>query len=139
MSKLDVELDNILEADNKIEFIDLTALKEQDSPARPDTPAISTTFVPQLDEQTISTFGTSPGLQFVTPKKNGNDSHSNGAQSCVSGLTIDSRVSKVETQLSTMVPLLKKICDQFSEGPTKPSNETSTSAESAQADSAHPV
>ena len=138
-SQLDVELDSILEADNKIEFIDLTALNEHNTPSRPAAPAISTTFVPQLDDQTISTFGASPGRAFVTPRKNGDDSPSIGAQSCVSGLTIDSRVSKVEAQLSTMVPLLKQICDQFSDGPAKPSNITLDSAESVQADSAAPV
>ena len=139
MSQVDVELDAILAADEQIEFIDLTALKELET-TRPSPPLVSNTFVPQLDDATISTFGQVPSQPVVTPQKSGESGDSVlGAQTCISGITLDSRVSHMEERFSSMELLLKQFYQEFKDRPTKPSEEPNPPAESAQADSAAQV
>ena len=139
MSQVDVELDAILAADEQIEFIDLTALKEPET-TRPPPSLVSNTFVPQLDDATISTFGQVPPQPVVTPQKSGESGDSVlGAQTCISGITLDSRVSHMEERFSSMELLLKQFYQEFKDRPTKPSEEPNPPAESAQADSAAQV
>ena len=54
LTKLDRELDDILDGGTKLDYVDLTLL--QDEPEHPNAP--SDTFIPQLDDTSISTFGT---------------------------------------------------------------------------------
>ena len=60
LSRLDQELDNILEVVDFLDYVSITLLT---SPAeRPTIVAASATFTPQLDTQLFSTFGTIPSV-----------------------------------------------------------------------------
>ena len=54
-SKLDLELDDILASGNTMDYVDMTLLEE--TTTRP-VIAVTNTFITQLDDNSVSTFGT---------------------------------------------------------------------------------
>ena len=115
LSKLDRELDEIIEESNQPEFVDISLLT--DSSERPINPAPSNTFIPQIDEQSVSTFGT------ITPcKLSPNSSNkqttttlspsSSDDNTIMSEMTLDSRVSKIESKFDNIESLLHVLVNQ---------------------------
>ena len=134
-SKLDVELDRILDEDDGIDFVDLTLFEETTTPTSP--PTISTTFQPKLDDTSVSTFG-----QPTTSPKRTAAVSLDAEASIMSEVTIESRVSKMETGLGNMEKLLEQILlnqthNRFStNGSAKPDASNSTTAGSMNVDPA---
>ena len=134
-SKLDVELDRILDEDDGIDFVDLTLFEETTTPTSPST--ISTTFQPKLDDTSVSTFG-----QPTTSPKRTAAVSLDAEASIKSEVTIESRVTKMETGLGNMEKLLEQILlnqthNRFStNGSAKPDASNSTTAGSLNVDPA---
>ena len=112
VSQLDQELDDILASDGAIDFIDISLLTEEDIKRPSESPAISNTFVPQLDDHSVSTFRDTSGATKVTPSKSSKSKTTNDDFSTVSDVTMDSRVSKMESNFSDMKSLLQQIYDR---------------------------
>ena len=104
LTKLDRELDDILEGGTKLDYVDLSIIKD-DEPDRP--VAASNTFIPQLDNASISTFGTVKS----SPKKRATASlpRTDSSHTIVSEMTMEtlgSRVSMMETNFGEMKQML---------------------------------
>ena len=139
--QLDQELDDILAADGVIGYVDLSLLKE-DKLARPSsTPAISNTFLPQLDEHSISTFRDNPATTIVNQSKSDSGQTSKNAFSTVSNVTMDSHVSEMEFNFYNMKYLFQQIYDGDAKegGLIKPSVSKSTTTASTSTDAAAKV
>ena len=64
VTKLDRELDNILQLGDDLDYIDMSLVTQE--PTRPSEATTSNTFIPQLDTNKISTFGTVKDKQTRT-------------------------------------------------------------------------
>ena len=101
LTKLDRELDDIIECGDNLDYIDLTVLDDVDN--RP--PAPSNTFIPQLDNESVSTFGTIKTNNNPTASL----SRKRSSNTVVSEMTIDtldSRVSNMEMSFTEMKAML---------------------------------
>lgn len=110
VSKLDKELDDILDAGDALEFVDIELIKTQEKPAA-QSPAISDKFIPQLDNSSVSTFGTVPSR---SPKLNRSDLAminrcSSSTMSEVTEATMESRVSKMEEDCDEIKAMLRTL------------------------------
>ena len=110
MTKLDRELDDILENGNNMEYIDLTILAPIDE--RPESLRPSNTFIPDLDNGSISTFGTVNTKKKKSPslsRKHSTDTITDSS-TVFSEMTLDtlgSRVTNMETDFSDMKAMLQ--------------------------------
>ena len=110
LTKLDRELDDILENGSNMEYVDLTMLATIDE--RPDALRPSNTFIPDLDNGSISTFGTVKTKKKQSPSLSRKRSTDNVTDSSTvfSEMTIDtlgSRVTNMETDFSDMKAMLQ--------------------------------
>ena len=119
ISKLDRELDAIIESDDNLEYVDTSFFAEQDSKltvsTNPSTifePKLSDVapvpFIPAVDDATVSTFGTATSR---SPGKLSNDgiSIARTTASEMSMVSVLSRVSKVEESMGDMKSMLQQI------------------------------
>ena len=106
---LDKELDDILDAGDALEYVDIELIKLQEKPAAL-SPSISDKFIPQLDNSSVSTFGTAPSrsskrtstsLALVTG--------SSSTMSEVTEATMESRVSKMEEDCDEIKHMLRTL------------------------------
>ena len=116
LSKLDRELDNILETRNELDYVDISLITKEDT--RPGDVDASNTFIPELDTNTVSTFGTvknknteAIGLS-KTPITDVDDKF------ILSGIMLDSRMSKMEEEFSNMTNMLKILVGRANTGNT---------------------
>ena len=109
ISKLDKELDDILDAGDALEYVDLELINLQEKPAT-QKPKISDKFIPLVDNSSVSTFGTvhsnSPkrsttGLALITG--------SSSTMSEVTEATMESRVSKMEEDCVEIKNMLRTL------------------------------
>ena len=120
-----VELDAILATDDAIDFINFTVLQEKET-TRPIISPLSTTFIPQLDGQTISTFRQAPFYPGITPVKV-SDGHSEEVndKTTVSAMTMDSCNFEIESLCSSIWTLLQQNWNcEVQNGPAKPAEDT---------------
>ena len=113
ISLLDKELDDIITQGDTIEFIDLTLL--EDKMDRPKVQQPTNTFVPQLDNTSVSTFGTAApySANVISPlKPSASNDDTRSTVSAMTMETMDSRMSKMETGFATMQSLLQKLVEQ---------------------------
>ena len=135
---MDRELDDVLEVGDSLYFIDMSLLA---TPAdHPTIPIPSDTFIPQLDSQSVSTFGTikTPRPSTVsasTPTTN----LDNDSGTVISAITMDSRISTLESCVSNVEILLKQVVSQSNIGVMITPPDTSQSAGAAHATSAFGV
>ena len=109
ISKLDKELDDILDAGDALEYVNLELINLQEKPAT-QQPKISDKFIPLVDNSSVSTFGTvhsnSPkrsttGLALITG--------SSSTMSEVTEATMESRVSKMEEDCVEIKNMLRTL------------------------------
>ena len=113
ISLLDKELDDIITHGDTIEFIDLSLL--EDKTDRPQVQQPTNTFVPHLDNTSVSTFGTaapSPANVISPLKPSASHDDTRSTVSAMTMETMDSRMSKMETGFATMQVLLQKLVEQ---------------------------
>lgn len=102
-----MELDNIIAEDNDIDFINLSLFEVTPPPDKTTTP-IPATFLPNLDDSSVSTFGLRKGASkqaYVS-----NDIVLAADHSIVLQVTIESRVSKMELSFSSMKNHFTRLC-----------------------------
>ena len=131
VSKLDKELDDILDAEDALDYVDIELIKLHEKPAT-QSPSISNKFIPQLDNSSVSTFGTAPttspklhktGLALITG--------SSSTMSEVTEATMESRVSKMEDDCVEIKNMLRTLINHKTM-PDKPAKLTqNSSSESA--------
>ena len=130
ISKLDRELDAILESDDNLEYVDTSYFEEHDSrltvSTNPSTifePKLTeqapVPFIPAIDDATVSTFGTASSR---SPGKLSNDglSIARTTSSEMSMVSVLSRVSKVEESMGDMKSMLQQILSAQTNRAEKP-------------------
>ena len=106
LTKLDRELDDILANGNTMDYINLTLF--QDTAVRHTTPADQDIFIPKLEDNSVSIFGTLQGKVVTTEAFKCNTIDNQDDIPLMSPVTLDSRISTLETEFSTMTDMLTK-------------------------------
>jgi len=114
MSKLDRELDEMIAADDSLDYVDMSFFASFDESTKTttskDTPQLSTDgpvpFVPIIDDQSVSTFGTTASK---SPQKCSNRDENSSVTSATSLISVLSRVSKVEENMNDMKTMLQQL------------------------------
>ena len=127
LSKLDRELDDILQDGETLEYVDISLLKSDSE--RPSLITPSDTFVPQLDTTSVSTFGTispsrpprqSPAISPLT-------STDNDTTTVVSSMTMETKMSHLETRFDKIEDILHTLVGKATIGsPATPPPASST-------------
>ena len=121
ISKLDRELDAIIDGDESLDYVDASFLTN--AAPSPSAASASATFVPKAspvpqefvpvqDDCSVSTFGTAV---YKTPPKESNVpslQDTNDSSTVVSSITMDTRVSKVETDLGDIKSMITQLLHQ---------------------------
>ena len=116
LTKLDRELDDILKTGENLDYVDMTLLMTETE--RPNEAIASNTFIPQLDTNSVSTFGT---VKDTTPKTAGLTNTQVidvDEKSALSGITLDSRISVMEQEFSSMSDMLRILVSRANNGST---------------------
>ena len=129
MSKLDRELDDMIAADDALDYVDISFFHSHkdttESPTKKDAPHISAEgpvpFVPIIDAQSVSTFGTTASK---SPQKRGTSDDNSSYTSSTSMVSILSRVSQVEENMNDMKAMLQQLVSAQCE-PSKASTQRS--------------
>ena len=122
ISKVEKELDDILDLDDNLDYVDTSFMESATSGSVPAASSVCVpraspvpmNFVPVADESSVSTFGTAV---FKTPKKS-IDPHlqsSRDAATISSSITMESRVSQVESTLGDMKTMLEHLVQATSQ------------------------
>ena len=119
VSKLERELDEVLEAGDIIEFVDMSLVTEETSKTTATSP-ISSKFVPVLDTCSISTFSTTPGATNHSNSISNSIALKGDSQTTVSDVTIESKISRLEEGYLEIRDTLKLIAKEVvSKEPSK--------------------
>ena len=115
LSKLDRELDDILQNGESLEYVDILLLTNETE--RPAT-APSDTFVPQLDTTSVSTFGT---LSPSRPQKSSATispptSPDTDNATTVSAMTMETKMSQLESRFDNIEAMLHTLVGKASIG-----------------------
>ena len=113
-SKLDLELDDILASGETMDYVDMTLLEE--TITRP--VAAKTTFIPQLDDDSVSKFGTVKDKKTRSIGLTRSTIPDDDSNTLASSVTMDSRMSVIEHDFSGMKNMLSKIFDKVNTGST---------------------
>lgn len=114
MSKLDRELDDMIAADDAIDYVDISFFastqEKQAPPTTTASPFLSmdgpVPFVPVIDDQSVSTFGTAASK---SPLKRTTSDENSSVTSATSLVSVLSRVSKVEDNMQDMKAMLQQL------------------------------
>ena len=121
ISKVDRELDTIIDMDDDLDYVDTSFLTSQNTSAPPLAPSSEATkvfiprsspvpmqFVPLEDDDSVSTFGTTA---YKSPPKDNPPSlrGSFDSSTVVSSITMESRVSQVESTLGDLKSMLQTL------------------------------
>ena len=149
ISKIDRELDTIITEDDAIDFVDITyfAENEEISPHKasekfnPRLTEAPVPFVPEMDQYSVSTFGTAASKSprklrgSPAPSKVGEDSGT-----VDSSVSMVSRVSKVESDIGDVKQMLQRLVAAHCSSKTPPAQRScDKQAELSQGDSARGV
>ena len=114
LTKLDRELDDILQSGEDLDWVDISLITQETS--RPSDAITSDTFIPQLDTNTVSTFGTVKEKPTKTAGFLKTQDADTDDKSILSGITLDSRMSKMEVEFSGMSDMLKILVGRSNTG-----------------------
>ena len=129
ISKLDRELDAIIDGDEALDYVDASYLSHSTttpsaptakSPSGDKFSPVPQEFTPVRDEWSVSTFGTAA---YKTPQKEATApslQDTADSSTIVSGITMDTRVSKVESDLGDIKSMIEKLLNASS-GAASPS------------------
>ena len=115
ISKLDRELDDILTEGDTLDFVDISLLTDSE-PQRPDIVTPSDTFVPKLDTDSHSTFGTvkqhpsAPSASLKNPAAPDN-------ATVISEMTMDTRITNMESRFADIDSMLRVLISKSKESP----------------------
>ena len=112
MSKLDRELDQVIADDDTLDYVDISFFADAEEKAYPTKPSASCDpqtaapipFIPQVDETSVSTFGT-----FSPSKQASPTAVHTVAGSTSSDVSMLSRVSKVEEDMTEVKAMLRQL------------------------------
>ena len=96
-TKLDCKLDDILESGNTLDYVNLTTLSDANTCPLPP----SDTFIPVLDNNSISTFETVKG----NPNPTASLSRKHSSNAMVSETTIDTLGSRVSSMVTSFLEI----------------------------------
>ena len=116
LTRLDRELDDILKTGENLDYVDMTLLMTETE--RPNEAIASNTFIPQLDTKSVSTFGT---VKDTTPRTSGLTNTQVidvDEKSALLGITLDSLISVMEKELSSMSDMLRILVSRVNNGST---------------------
>lgn len=107
LSKLDRELDDIIEDGETLEFVDISLITNASSD-RPSSAAPSNTFIPQLDSNSVSTFGTMSPERVKKPNVSISPTSTteNDTTTVVSGMTMETKMSHLESRFDKIEEIL---------------------------------
>ena len=134
---LDRELDDILKTGENLDYVDMTLLLTETE--RPNEAIASNTFIPQLDTNSVSTFGT---VKDTTPRTAGLTNTQVidvDEKSALSGITLDSRISVMEQEFSSMSDMLRILVSRANNGSTDTHPTTTQEAGGTDVSPAHGV
>jgi len=114
LTKLDRELDDILQSGEDLDYVDISLITQETE--RPSDAITSDTFIPELDTNTVSTFGTVKEKTAKTTRLSKNHGVDADDKSTLSGITLDSRMSKMEVEFSSMSDMLKILVGRSNTG-----------------------
>ena len=114
-SKLDLGLDGILASGDTMDYVDMTLLEE--TTTRPAI-AAKNTFIPQLDDDSVSIFGTVKDKKTISMGLTRSTIPDDDSNTLASSVTMDSRMSVMEHDFSGMKNMLSKIFDKVNTGST---------------------
>ena len=117
LTKLDRELDDILQSGEDLDYEDMSLITQE--PTRPREATTSNTCIPQLDTNTVSTFGTVKDKTTRTIGLTRTQEVDADDKSILSRITLDSRMSKMETEFSSMSDMLKILVGRSNTGMTE--------------------
>ena len=142
-SKIDRELDDIIDEDNALDFVDTAyftkvAASSSSSVSQTFTPKLSdgapVAFIPEVDDCSVSTFGTNMSKSPLSNKiSHSSRDKSTDNVSIYSGTSMSSRVSKVETDMGEMKSMLRQLVDAQCKASTAPT-QRSCSSKAGQSD-----
>ena len=127
LTKLDRELDDILQSGEDLDYVDISLITQET--VRPSDAIASDTFIPQLDTNTVSTFGTVKEKNTKTVGLSKTHDVDIDDKSILSGITLDSRMSKMEVEFSSMSDMLKILVGRSNTGITETHPNTNQDAE----------
>ena len=107
LTKLYKELDDILKSGNDLDYVDINLITKEET--RPNEAIVSNIFVPELDDNTVSTFFTSKDTTTKAIGLSRTQIIDDVERSILSGITLDSCMSKMEdkfTSMTNMLPIL---------------------------------
>ena len=114
LSKLDRELDSILQEGEDLEFVDMSLATIENE--RPSTAPLSNTFISHVDSESLSTFGTSSPYKTSTEGKLSyalaSYSTNTDEHTAISEMTLNSRVQKMENKFDNIEELLHILVDR---------------------------
>ena len=115
LSKLDRELDDILEDGETLDYVDISLITSA-STDRPSSATPSNTFVPQLDSTSVSTFGTVSPERNTKPKVSISPTSTteNDTTTIVSGMTMETKMSHLETRFDKIEEILHALVGKAS-------------------------
>jgi len=116
LTKLDRELDDILQTGDDLDYVDISLITTED--IRPGEAVASNTFIPELDTNTVSTFGTVKDKNTKAIGLSKTPIIDVDEKSTLSGITLDSRMSKMEEEFSSMTNMLKILVGRANTGNT---------------------
>mmetsp|Transcript_11877 Transcript_11877/g.17373 ORF Transcript_11877/g.17373 Transcript_11877/m.17373 type:complete len:155 (+) Transcript_11877:999-1463(+) len=137
LTKLDRELDDILKTGEDLDYVDMTLLMAETE--RPNETIASDTFIPQLDTNSVFTFGT---VNDITPKTAGLTNTQVidvEEKSALSGITLDSRISVMEQEFSSISDMLRILISRANNGSTDTHPTTTQEAGGTDASPVHGV
>ena len=105
LTKLDKELDDILKTDNELDYVDITLITKEET--WPNEAIASKKIVLELGDNTVSTFGTVKDTTSKSIELSKTKIMYDDERSILSGITLDSRMSKMEEEFMSMTNMLK--------------------------------
>ena len=115
VSKLEKELDDILTEGTNLDFIDMSLLEDKD-PKRPEATAPSDTFIPKLDTDSHSTFGTVKQTE-TTNSAGLKKTYTQDSGTVVSEMTLDTRITEMESKFDNIETMLRLLVNKPTESP----------------------
>ena len=127
LSKLDRELDDIIKQGDDLDYVDISLITV--IPERPIAIPPSDTFIPNMDTESVSTFGTvKPPAKLSTASLSQPSPAPEDVGTVISAMTIDTRVSNMETRFDNIEKMLELLVGKAQIGDTVTPPNTSPSA-----------
>ena len=116
LTKLDRELDDMLQTGDDLDYVDISLIMTETT--RLNDAVTSNNFIPELDTNAISTFGAVKNKTIKVIGFSKAPVIDVDEKSTISGITLDSCMSKMEEEYSSMTNMLKTLVSQANTGNT---------------------